>query len=81
MWQSDDPHAFPVDQVVPAVKTISNYVDLEDTKDLKQYRGIKFERPQFLKNADGFPIRLYAPVGFNPVGGDGTAVYTMEVTE
>lgn len=45
LWQSDDPHAFPVDQVVPAVKTISNYIDVTALSELKQYRGIKFERP------------------------------------
>jgi hypothetical protein len=81
MWMSEDPYHFPLEQVVPVIKPIAEYVDIKKAKDLKQYRGIKFERPQFLTNEVGFPVRFYAPVGFNPEGGDGTVVYSLEVTK
>ena len=81
MWMSDNPLRFPLEQVVNVVKPISAYVDPSITASAKRYRGIKFERPQFLTDSSGVPIRFYAPVGFNPNGGDGTAVYTLNIKE
>ena len=79
MWRSDSPYHFPLEQVVTVVKPIKEYVGQDVLKKAKRYRGIKFERPQFLVDEKGFPVRFYAPVGFNPVGGSGTAVYTLAV--
>lgn len=79
MWMSKDPLHFPLEQVVKVVEPISAYVDASVLIQVKRYRGIKFERPQFLCDASGKPIRLYAPVGFNPNGGDGTVVYSMPI--
>ncbi len=79
LWQSSDPFHFPVEDVTLAVGPISKYVDKSILDNSLKYRGIKFERPQFLLNDKGVPVRFYAPVGFNPVGGSGTAVYTLEV--
>lgn len=79
MWSSDSPFHFPLEQVVTVVRPIAEYVDRDVLDNATRYRGIKFERPQFLVDENGVPVRFYAPVGFHPAGGSGTAVYSMKV--